>query len=234
MGYKTFKSYSSYGEDALFNGILKRLSWIMEKDLFKPSTYIDIGAFHPIKESNTYFLYKRGWFGTLIEPNSYINVLTHEARPKDILLNYAVDVEEGEKTFYMFGNIDSSNTLSEEFALKKQESQSTDIAWKAQVKTKTINQIITQHISYFGSSPVFMNIDIEGLDLDVIKTYTHDVRIPFIMIEDDSIDPFGNSPTKEFMMSIDYYPIATTFLTTIYIDKQSKYYPHIKKIGKKL
>jgi FkbM family methyltransferase len=234
MDYKTFKSYSSYGEDALFNGILKRLSWIMKKDLFKQNTYIDIGAFHPIKESNTYFLYKKGWFGTLIEPNSYINVLTHESRPKDILLNYAVDVEEGEKIFYMFGNIDSSNTLSETFALKKQQSQNTDISWTAKVQTKTINQVITQHINYFGSTPMFMNIDIEGLDLDVIKTYTHDVRIPFIMIEDDSIDPFGNSETKEFMLTKEYYPIATTFLTTIYIDQRSQYFPHIRKIGHKI
>lgn len=234
MEYEKFKSYSSYGEDALFNGILKRLSWIMQKDLFQNNTYIDIGAFHPVKESNTYFLYNHGWYGTLVEPNSYMNVLTHELRQHDVLLNCAVDTEEGEKTFYMFGNIDSSNTLSEEFAIKKQQSQNTDVSWTAQVQTKTINQIISHHIEYFGSAPFFMNIDIEGKDFDVIKTYSHDVRIPFIMIEDDSIDPFNNSPIRIFMEQKGYYPIATTFLTTIYIDSLSKYYPHIRKMGQKL
>ncbi len=79
-----------------------------------------------------------------------------------------------------------------------------------------------------------MNIDIEGLDFDVIKTYTHDVRIPFIMIEDESIDPFNNSPIRLFMEEKGYFPIATTFLTTIYIDSKSKYYPHIRKMGQKL
>ena len=231
MEYEKFQSHSSYGEDALLNGVMKRLSWIMQKNLFEKNTYIDIGAYHPIKESNTYFLYKHGWFGTLVEPNSYMNVLTHELRPNDILLNYAVDIEEGEKTFYMFGNVDSSNTLSKEFADRKQKSQATDVSWTAQVPTKTINQIITHHISYFGSAPFFMNIDIEGLDFEVIKTYSHDVRIPFIMIEDDSIDPFNSSPIRKFMEEKKYAPIATTFLTTIYLDTESKYYPHIHKIG---
>lgn len=233
MEYEKFESYASYGEDALFNGVLKRLSWVMQKDLFQKNTYIDIGAFHPVKESNTYFLYKKGWYGTLIEPNSYMNVLTHEIRPHDMLLNYAVDVEEGQKTFYMFGNIDSSNTLSEEFAAKKQYSQGTNISWTVIVPTKTINQIITQHIDYFQSAPFFMNIDIEGLDFDVIKTYSHDIRIPFIIIEDDSMKPFNDSPIRQHMESIHYYPIATTFLTSIYIDAKSKYYPHIHKMGQR-
>jgi hypothetical protein len=34
------------------------------------------------------------------------------------------------------------------------------------------------------------------------------------------------------METKDYVPIATTFLTTLYIDKKSKYYPNLKKIGK--
>ena len=229
--YETFKSYASYGEDSLFNGILKRLSWIMQKNLFEQNTYIDIGAFHPVRESNTYFLYQKGWYGTLVEPNSYMNVLTHELRPHDILLNYAVDTEEGERTLYMFGEIDSSNTLSKEFADRKQKAQQTDVGWTAQVKAYTIDQIIGMHIDYFEKKPFFMNIDIEGLDLEVIKTYNHDVRIPFIMIEDDSMDMFENSEIKKVMSEKEYAPVASTFLTTIYIDKQSKYYPHIKKIG---
>lgn len=229
--YKKFESNASYGEDAIFNGVLKRLSWLMQEDLFTPKTYIDIGAFHPIKESNTYFLYKRGWYGTLVEPNSYLNVLTHELRPHDILLNFAVDSFEGEQTFYMFGNIDSSNTTSPEFAERKKNSQRTDVGWTATVQTKTINQIISHHIQYFGQAPFFLNIDIEGKDLECISSYSHDVRIPFIMIEDDSFDQFNASPIRSFLSSIDYEPIATTLLTTLYIDKKSKYHKHLKKIG---
>ena len=142
MEYEYFESYSSYGEDSILNGVIKRLSWLMGKDLFAQNTYIDIGSFHPVKESNTYFLYKKGWFGTLVDPNSYFNVLVHELRPNDILYNCAVDIESGTKEFFMFGDMDSSNTLSSDFAERKKNSQHTAVSWTAQVPTKTINEIV--------------------------------------------------------------------------------------------
>lgn len=231
MEYKKFESYSSYGEDSLFNGILKRLSWIMQKNLFDQNTYIDIGSFHPVKDSNTYFLYKHGWSGTLVDPNSYFNILVHELRPHDILYNCAVDTESGTKEFYMFGDMDSSNTLSSDFAERKKNSQHTGVSWTAQVPTKTINEIIKIHLDYFQRTPFFMNIDIEGKDLEVIKTYSHDVRIPFIMIEDDTMNFFNQSEIRTVMHKNGYEPIASTFLTTLYVDSLSKYYSNIKKIG---
>lgn len=231
MEYEKFESYSSYGEDSILNGVIKRLSWIMQKDLFQQNTYIDIGSFHPVKESNTYFLYKKGWFGTLVDPNSYFNALVHEIRPKDILYNCAVDIESGTKEFFMFGDMDSSNTLSSEFAERKRNSQHTAISWTAQVPAKTIDEIVRIHLDYFQRTPFFMNIDIEGKDFDVIKTYSHDVRIPFIMLEDDSNKIFNGSPIRSFMETKGYIPIATTFLTTLYVDQQSKYCAPLKKIG---
>lgn len=231
MEYEYFESYSSYGEDAILNGVIKRLSWLMGKDLFAQNTYIDIGSFHPVKESNTYFLYKKGWFGTLVDPNSYFNVLVHESRPNDILYNCAVDIQSGTKEFFMFGDMDSSNTLSPEFAERKKSSQHTAVSWTAQVPTKTINEIISIHLEYFHNTPFFMNIDIEGMDHEVIKTYTHDVRVPFIMVEDDSMDMFNGSPIRKTMLEKGYSPIATSFLTTLYIDSESKYTPYLKKIG---
>lgn len=231
MEYEKFESYSSYGEDSLFNGVLKRLSWIMQKNLFDQNTYIDIGSFHPVKESNTYFLYKQGWNGTLVDPNSYFNVLVHELRPHDILYNCAVDIESGTKEFYMFGDMDSSNTLSSDFAQRKEKSQHTGVSWTVQVPTKTINEIVKIHLDYFQRTPFFMNIDIEGKDLQVIESYSHDVRIPFIMIEDDSINFFSTSKIRTVMKQKNYIPIASTFLTTLYIDASSIYYSNIKKIG---
>jgi FkbM family methyltransferase len=231
MEYEYFESYSSYGEDSILNGVIKRLSWLMGKDLFAQNTYIDIGSFHPVKESNTYFLYKKGWFGTLVDPNSYFNVLVHENRPNDILYNCAVDIQSGTKEFFMFGDMDSSNTLSPEFAERKRNSQHTAVSWTAQVPTKTINEIISIHLDYFQKTPFFMNIDIEGMDHEVVKTYTHDVRIPFIMVEDDSMDMFNGSPIRQTMLEKGYCPIATSFLTTLYLDSESKYKPYIKKIG---
>jgi FkbM family methyltransferase len=231
MEYNYFRSYSSYGEDAIFDGILKRLSWIMEEDLFQYNTYIDIGSFHPVKESNTYFLSQCNWSGTLVDPNIYFNILVHELRPNDILYNYAVDVEKGTKEFHIFDSRDSSNTLSKEFADRKTLSQHTEVSWIQKVDTVTINDIIDMHTSHFERLPFFMNIDIEGLDLAVIETYNPTEKIPFIMIEDESMDFFNKSSIRKVMEQKGYAPIAATFLTTLYLDKDSVYFLNLKKIG---
>lgn len=232
MEYNTFSSYSSYGEDAIFNGILKRLSWIMQEDLFSYKTYLDIGAFHPVKESDTYALYLMGWRGTLIEPNKYFNVLVNENRFEDRLLNIAVNTESGEAQLLVFSGGDSSNTLSKEFAEKKTAAQNTNVEESITVECKTIEEIILDHVEYFQEPPFVMNIDIEGLDLEVIKTYPAHFDIPFIFIEDKILETFSKeSHIRVVMDQKGYAPIASTLLTTLYLKKDSRYFEHISKLG---
>ena len=57
---KIKKYYSQYGED-------KEIAKFFEKK--RNGVYFDIGCFHPIKYSNTYFLFKKGWRGTNIDVN---------------------------------------------------------------------------------------------------------------------------------------------------------------------
>ena len=50
--------YSQNGEDLILNRFLEN----KEKGFF-----IDVGAHHPIRFSNTYFFYKKGWSGINID-----------------------------------------------------------------------------------------------------------------------------------------------------------------------
>jgi hypothetical protein len=54
------KSYSQEGEDM----ILRRIFEGQEKGF-----YVDVGAHHPRRFSNTYYFYKLGWAGVNLEPN---------------------------------------------------------------------------------------------------------------------------------------------------------------------
>ena len=54
------KSYSQEGEDM----VLSRIFSDKNKGF-----YVDVGAHHPIRFSNTYKFYKLGWHGINIEPN---------------------------------------------------------------------------------------------------------------------------------------------------------------------
>lgn len=232
MSHRSFKSHSSYGEDAMLNGVLEHLSFVTGKNMLSPKTYIDLGSFHPIEYSNTFFLYNNGWTGTLVEPNIYFNQDIKENRPNDMLLNCAVGLESGKKDFYFFSNSGSSNTTSLEYAQRIAESQKIKDFSTLSVSVKTIKEIIDEHIKNFRSVPFFISIDIEGSDLDVISDYPINIRIPFIMIEDISNGIFTNSPIREVLKTKGYLPIATTFVTTLYVDAESSYFLDIQKIGK--
>jgi len=50
--------YSQFGEDQILDKLLPE----------KKGFFLDIGAGRPIRYSNTYLFYKRGWNGILIDP----------------------------------------------------------------------------------------------------------------------------------------------------------------------
>ena len=55
--YRSF-TFSQEGEDLLINRILNNKS---------EGFFIDIGAHHPIRFSNTYFFYRKGWRGINVD-----------------------------------------------------------------------------------------------------------------------------------------------------------------------
>ena len=67
------KFYGQLSEDAILQTL-----WPEKKGF-----YLDIGCGNPIKTSNTYVFYKRGWRGIVIDPVSLNQKLFRILRPKD-------------------------------------------------------------------------------------------------------------------------------------------------------
>ena len=98
--------YSQAGEDML-------LSLYYEGKKHK-GFYVDVGAHHPYRFSNTAYFYKRGWRGINIEPTPSLFKAFPRRRRRDINLN--VGIGNGEKlTFYVF-NEGALNTFDPEIA----------------------------------------------------------------------------------------------------------------------
>lgn len=87
------KSFSQEGEDVIL------------QDLFlkkKKGTYIDIGAHHPKRFSNTYFYYRRGWRGINIDAQPGSMNLFNIYRKKDINIECGIGLESGNLDYYIF------------------------------------------------------------------------------------------------------------------------------------
>ncbi len=84
-----------------------------------PGVYVDIGCWHPVKASNTYYFYVRGWKGICIDPNPELKILYDKFRPKDNFINAAIG-ESGTSLEYFMLKESSMNTFSRNFLTKHQ------------------------------------------------------------------------------------------------------------------
>ena len=83
--------YSQNGEDLILNRFLEN----KEKGFF-----IDVGAHHPIRFSNTYLFYKKGWSGINIDAMPGSMTKFNKIRPKDINIAHRLStVEVCDKVF---------------------------------------------------------------------------------------------------------------------------------------
>lgn len=226
-----FTSNSAYGEDAMLFGLLDRLKSMTHIDMFAKQSYIDIGCFHPVIDNNTYFLYTLGWRGTLVDPNPVIKDEVAKHRYLDQYLQVAVDVETGTRDLYMFGDTSSINTLDKQFSERLATAGQLQMQDSISVECITMDEVFSRHIQKYGSAPTVLNIDIEGLDYDVINSYSFQYRPLFILIEDDILGSFEDSRLKALMQSKGYSVVSSNFLTAIYIDNTSSYYKDLKKVG---
>ena len=89
------RTWSQEGED----GILAR---IFEGQ--RQGFYVDVGAHHPFRFSNTYFFYRQGWRGLNIDaaPGSMRPFRSH--RPRDINVECGIGLTAGRQDFFVFND----------------------------------------------------------------------------------------------------------------------------------
>lgn len=175
LGRGVRTSYGQHGEDAAIQALLK---WVHH------GTYVDLGAYHPTLYSNTYALYRQGWSGIVIDPNSDFKPLYTLLRPRDTFVHAAVGKERGERMYYVLTD-ESYNSFDEERARGWKSLRGVDIVKSYPVSFKPLSDIIKeQEITHID----LLNIDVEGLDFEALKTHDWSVLPRVIAIEDDSFD----------------------------------------------
>lgn len=203
-------AYAQDGEDMII------ASFFEGKKDYK-GFYIDIGAHHPFRFSNTAFFYKKGWRGINIEPTPHLFKSFLKYRKKDINLNLGIG--KGEKmTFYVF-NEGALNTFDQELAKSRDNDPSNNykIVRTIEIQTKTITEIFEKFINP-DQKIDFLTIDVEGLDFDVLKTNDWTKYIPkFILIECDlSISEIHKDPIFNYLSEKGYEMVARTKRTSIF------------------
>ena len=207
-------SFSQFGEDLIIEHALNLLDC-------KNFTYIDIGANHPSRLSNTFLFYRRGFSGLLVEPDPYMSRLLKRKRPRDTVLNCGItfDGTSGKQTLYLMSS-NVLNTFSLDEAERIQSTTQYHIVDSIEVDVLPINSIFDL---YLTNAPFFMSIDVEGLDYHILQQINFSLYRPLLIVAETlTFDPPSGgrkiSSIIEFLTSKNYSIFADTRCNTIFVD----------------
>lgn len=203
-------SWSQCAEDIVFCNINES----------KSGRYIDVGAHHPNRFSVTRKLYEKGWNGVNIEANADLLSEFFKRRKRDINLNYAV----GSKDKYQLTIFMEPALSTVNLKWKKKYLEEKNIVQKiVEVPGKTLYEIQLEYGK--GAKFDLLNVDVEGSDLDVIKSFNFEkldcsLYPSCIIIEmKPGIENISKSELSNHLMKFGYkiyciLPMSTIFILT--------------------
>lgn len=208
------KAYAQEGEDLILSRYFQDV---------RDGYYVDVGAHHPKRLSNTFLFYKMGWRGINIDamPGSMVAFNTYRAR--DINLEVGVSEKQDTLAYFIF-NEPALNTFSREQALTWSKKEPYKIKKEVIVKTLPLRQILETHLPK-GQKISFLSIDVEGLDLIVIESNDWEMFRPEIVIVEDhtvvDLVSVSNSEIYKKMINLDYKLISKCYFSLMFKDNRT-------------
>ncbi len=194
-GY-SIKSYSQEGEDI----ILERFF-----DGRTNGFYVDVGAHHPKRFSNTYLFYRKGWRGINIDAMPGSMALFNRFRPRDINIEKPISDKVETLTYYAF-NEPALNGFSKEISLSRDGLKDYKIEFTKKIETTTLQHILDEKMPE-NKEIDFLSIDVEGLDMQVLRSVNlHKYAPSMILVEILQTDysDIMNSEINKYLAMYDY------------------------------
>jgi FkbM family methyltransferase len=208
------ESYAQEGEDMVLRRFLEGRA--------TPGFFVDVGAHHPVRFSNTYFFYKQGWRGINIDAMPGSMEPFKKVRPRDINIEAAVAQESRELTYSIF-NDPALNGFDAELSETRDKLAGYHIVQRVKIQTQTLAQILEQNLPA-GTKIDFLTVDVEGFDLQVLASNDWTRFRPELVLAEDTAAAGGagtwnhveKSPISTFLRSQNYTPWACTGFTVFY------------------
>lgn len=207
-GYST-KSFSQEGEDLLLRRIFE--------NKLKRGFYVDVGAHHPKRFSNTYLFYKKGWKGINIDAMPGSMKLFNSVRPRDINIEVPISEKKEILTFYAFSE-PALNTLSREYGEHRILEEHNHLLFKKDIETESLERILDTYLPK-DQNIDFLTVDVEGLDFEVLKSNNWNKYRPTVVVVEayeNSFIEVLNSEIYLFLNKLGYEIIAKTPNTVLY------------------
>lgn len=196
------KFHSQFGEDR----------WIFEHvDLPDKGVFVDVGAGHPIALSNTYFFEQNGWTGICVDADPAQCELLKKERAN--VEWTAIASTEGEIEFSQSYLPALSSTLG-----KNEHNEVMRSLFKDAIRVPSL-KLETLLAKYNIGAIDLLDIDVEGTELEVWKSFDYKKHKPKVLIiEYYSLGLSDNSvKVKDFFSNLPYRLVHTTCSNLIFL-----------------
>lgn len=200
-------SYSQFAEDLLATSLLgyERVDGL----------YVDVGCFDPIRFSNTYVFYRRGWRGVCIDPSPVAASAWNRTRPRDRFENVGIASSCGELTYLCSSRYPACNKLMRS---DEAEAPQTDIFdERLRVPVERLEVVLARRLGAAGSHIDLMSVDCEGMDLDVLRSNDFARFRPRVMIVEDHEPGYPTAITRH-CVALGYSLASICQLSKIFVD----------------
>lgn len=198
-------SYAQEGEDIILNRFLA----YQHKGF-----YVDIGAHHPTRFSNTYLFYKKGWSGINIDAMPGSMAEFQKLRPRDINIEIPISAKKQELKYFVF-NEPALNTFSPSKAKAVAELENYELINSIDIETFPLSDVLDQYLPP-AQGIDFLTIDAEGLDFEVLTSNNWDKYQPKIILIESTMTSLENIEENQiylYLKQLGYSLIAKTYNT---------------------
>jgi len=210
LGSHVSLSYSQEGEDMILSRIFGD----------KPfGFFVDVGAHHPKRFSNTYLFYKRGWRGINIDAMPGSMKSFNRFRPRDINLEQPISNKKQKLIYYGF-NEPALNGFSSNLSENRKKMKEYHVIFTRELETITLDSVLELNLPNNINEIDFLTIDVEGLDFEVLRSINLKKYHPkFILIEilgSNSISEISESAIAIYLRNHGYEVYAKTVNTVFF------------------
>lgn len=221
--HKKFLSKKEYFSFSGVDIILEKIFKNQDKGI-----YIDVGCQHPIKNNNTYLLYKKGWEGINVDLDKDNIDLFNASRSKDNNFNKALSSDVNDVDLYFYHKKSPINTINK----RTSEFQKAKVSSIKKIKTDTLDNIIL-NTKYKDSSFDLLSIDVEGQELEVLKGFNLvkfspnvivveylDLNVSKLEIKNLSIEDILDTEIYKYLISKNYILVNSIYSDLVFVHKK--------------
>ncbi len=208
-------TYSQEGEDILLDEIFRDKGG-------QPGFYVDVGAHHPTRFSNTYAFYLHGWNGINIDASPGSMEIFRQLRSRDVNIEVGIGDADAQAAFFMYEEA-ALNTFDPERVAYLDRVSSHRVRETRNVPIRRLADVLAEYCPA-GQAIDFFTIDTEGRDMAVIASNDWQrFRPRVVVMEDHHTDllTLADSTACRFMQGHGYVPVAKLPRSLLFRDVSS-------------